>query len=96
MEPAMHSPHHPKVQRRSDGRWKIRCPECLGRRDEAPPVGIGIPISGEFEARYIQQNHGGPTLPETSGNDDASGLTNWRPLSRLPPPRLLCEAIPRS
>ena len=53
----MRQTHHPRLARRADGRWEIRCPECAADQVESVPLGIGAPISAEIEARYILENH---------------------------------------
>ena len=57
--PAIFRPHRPSLTRRPDGRFEVRCGDCLARRDEAPPIGIGIPVAREYEAVEILRNHVG-------------------------------------
>jgi hypothetical protein len=49
--------HDPTVVHRHDGRWEIQCPQCQRSHGESAPLGIGMPIRGEFEARCIKENH---------------------------------------
>jgi hypothetical protein len=51
------SVHHPKVVHLADGRWEVHCSECERFGGEPMPLGIGMPISREVEARAIQENH---------------------------------------
>jgi hypothetical protein len=55
--------HDPTIIHRHDGRWEIRCPECQRSHGEPTPLGIGMPITGEFEARCIKENHARATGP---------------------------------
>lgn len=52
----MRQPHHPRMAKRADGRWEIRCPGCAADKVESVPLGIGAPITAEIEARYILEN----------------------------------------
>jgi hypothetical protein len=49
--------HHPEVRQRSDGRWTVRCPECQGPAVAEKPIGIGAPVTSEFEAHMMKDNH---------------------------------------
>jgi hypothetical protein len=51
--------HRPSFGRLADGRFVIRCDQCERQRDGSVPVGIGVPITGQFEAEAIFRNHGG-------------------------------------
>jgi hypothetical protein len=50
--------HHPQLIRRPDGRYEVRCRECLTRQGDAGlPIGIGVPIANRAEAEMIARNH---------------------------------------
>jgi hypothetical protein len=53
----MDSGHHPRIVHRHDGRWEIQCNECQRPHGESTPLGIGMPIAGEAEARCMMENH---------------------------------------
>lgn len=48
--------HHPRLIRRADGRWEIKCGECA-TFEEIIPVGIGLPIRDRQDAERIRDNH---------------------------------------
>jgi hypothetical protein len=51
--------HHPLVLKRTDGRWIVGCRECQRRGfgTESPPIGIGVPVASEHEAKMMRDNH---------------------------------------
>ena len=49
--------HWTELVHRPDGRWEVLCSECLHSREEATPVGIGVPIVNRLEAEGIAHNH---------------------------------------
>ncbi len=49
--------HDPRLVRRHDDRWEVRCRECQSGETELIPLGIGMPLVGEREARRIVENH---------------------------------------
>ena len=48
--------HHPTLVQLADGRFEVRCRQCRVGAEPAP-IGIGIPVSGRFEAEAILINH---------------------------------------
>jgi hypothetical protein len=61
-------PHHPKVVKRTDGRWMVDCPECMRPgSEESRPIGIGMPLETEATARLLQENHAGSARRRRSG-----------------------------
>ena len=49
--------HHPEVLKLGDGRWIVRCPQCLRAGKTETPIGIGTPLESEYEAQLIRDNH---------------------------------------
>ncbi len=49
--------HRPSLLKRADGRFEVHYEECLARFDEAPPIGIGIPVVREHEAVGLLCTH---------------------------------------
>jgi hypothetical protein len=48
-------PHRPWLVQLPDGRWEVRCGECL----QPTPIGIGLPVTNRLEAERIFANHAG-------------------------------------
>jgi hypothetical protein len=57
--PGLRNKHSPRLFKRPDGRFEIRCHQCERMEDQAPPIGIGMPITNRTEAESIARNHGG-------------------------------------
>jgi hypothetical protein len=55
--------HTPRLVARPDGRYEIRCGECieLGKLGQSWPLGIGMPLTNRREAEFIVRNHTGRT-----------------------------------
>lgn len=49
--------HHPKVRRRPDERWEVRCSECEKAKVTQRPVGIGLPVGSKTAATMMRDNH---------------------------------------
>ncbi len=51
--------HQPRLVRHADGRYTVRCEQCERLDGVSMLIGIGVPISSQFEAESIFKNHGG-------------------------------------
>jgi len=51
--------HQPQLVRHRDGRYAVRCEGCERGNDTSVPIGIGVPITNQFEAEAILRNYGG-------------------------------------
>ena len=51
--------HKPRLVRRRDGRFEVRCRECERIVGQSRPLGIGMPITNRREAEFIVRNHTG-------------------------------------
>jgi hypothetical protein len=49
--------HHPRISRRSDGRWVVRCPQCEEQPFDAIPIGIAMPLESLRMTELILANH---------------------------------------
>jgi hypothetical protein len=58
--------HRPTLLMRCDGRFEVQCEDCFSRFDEAPPIGIGIPVANEHEAKKMLRNHVGRAAGATA------------------------------
>jgi hypothetical protein len=63
--PGFSNKHSPRLVNRPDGRFEIRCPQCERMDDQAPPIGIGLPIANRTQAESIARNHG-HALPDAA------------------------------
>ena len=52
--------HHPVVRQRTHDSWIVACPDCQRDKNQAPPVGINLPVSSLAIAEMLATNHAGP------------------------------------
>jgi hypothetical protein len=53
----MPEPHQPRITRRSDDRWSIRCPQCEENPFDSIPIGIAMPLESRQMTELILANH---------------------------------------
>ena len=49
--------HHPELIRRLDRRDEVHGRDCQARSDEAPPIGLRLPVSQRNEALALLRDH---------------------------------------
>ena len=79
--------HRPQLVTRSDGRYEVRCNDCLTRAAEPVPIGIGLPVRSRIQALEMLRNHVGPAAWKTSSQ------TLPAPVPGAPPHRADVDAV---